>query len=135
MTAENLTRYARDQIRKASQARHESIIATLAEDTIEEFNEAVSEHKPKCVTGEFPSPWVDWDKYPTQAEDYEKPMPTQEQAEALCKGCPIARDNLCIRYALASDQSHGVWNGQRIYNGRIVNGEYGNGRTPGWSSR
>lgn len=126
------TRYAKDKAKRESQARHGDIVATLGKDVVAEFNDKVIEHKPKCVTKEFPSPWTDWDRYREQSEEGEVPMPSQETAEEMCAGCPIAEQMLCLRYALATNQTHGVWNGKRIYNGRIVTNELGNGSAPGW---
>lgn len=47
--------------------------------------------------------------------------PTAEQAEAMCKGCPLLK--LCDEYARVSKQSWGIWGGHVWRYGKIVRAE------------
>lgn len=37
------------------------------------------------------------------------PSPNRNMAVSLCKACPVQR--LCLEYALANNEQHGIWGG------------------------
>jgi len=111
------TRYSRDKRKRESKERHGKITAALRAEIVAEYEEARVENRPNCRTDQFPNPWTDWDKIPEWSEEYETQAPTKEQAQAACAGCPLMQDDLCYRYALATNQAHGIWGGRRFWNG------------------
>ena len=120
----NESRYQRSKRRKEAVARHASIVRELGKSQVQKFelalDDAKPEERPNCVPDEpytelHPSPWTDW-YVGDDPEWYETPMPTDEESEALCKGCPLV--DLCLPWALATNQSHGIFSGVRIMNGR-----------------
>lgn len=112
------TRYAKSQEKKRKLERHQAILDRLASGFVTNFEEALVEYQPECVTSDYPSPWTDWDDVTEHREPYEGEMPTAEEAAAMCAGCPIMQ--LCFDYALSTGQSHGVWGGRRFYNGKLL---------------
>jgi hypothetical protein len=119
------TRYARDKRRQEQESRHNRIVTILSGDVIADFEAVRAKEGAKCYpTTQSPNPWVDWDAEPDKAEDYEGPMPTEAEAKALCDGCPLMVDHggvpLCYAYARATQKSHGVYGGIRIYDGKRV---------------
>ena len=120
------TRYAKTQEKKHKQERHADRIDSLTRGTnvLEEYDLALEHLKEPtaCIKGGLPSKWSDWDDAPEHREPQDGVMPTADEAEALCEGCPLMRDDVCYRYALATNQTHGVWGGRRILNGTVVSG-------------
>lgn len=115
------TRYARQKRKREAQARHESIAANLAYGFISTFDDALEKIQPPCQKAGLPSPWMDYDRFPENREDYETVMPTAKEAEALCADCEIAKmGDLCLKYALSTRQGHGVWQGKRFSDGKII---------------
>ncbi len=116
------TRYAKQQEKIHQQARHSEIVRRLGADTVSEFYMRASEPSEPipCVISGIPSEWVDWDVEPENREPYEGPMPTAKRAAEMCAGCPLMQDDLCYRFALATDKQHGVWGGRRIHNGHVL---------------
>jgi hypothetical protein len=110
------TRYAKQQEKLRQIARHAEIVSRLGADTVTEFYVKMSEpiDPPNCTTVGLPSPWTDWDEDPDHREPGEGRMPTAKEAEAMCNGCPMMQDDLCYRYALATNKQHGVWGGRRF---------------------
>lgn len=124
MTAEK-NRYQRDKERREAEAQHQRIVDLLSGDIIEDYEAIKASADTNCDTGQFPNKWVDWDVNPEHAEDYEvgQPVPSEEQARDWCQDCPLmvktpAGQPLCYAYARATNQSHGVWGGIRIYDGK-----------------
>jgi hypothetical protein len=114
------TRYQRQKRADAARQRHARIVGKLSRPIEEEWDEAMEESRPNCRKSPIPSRWTDWDSNPDHREPYESDMPTAEEARKMCEGCPILSDRLCGRYAEATGQSHGVWNGRRRENGKWV---------------
>lgn len=110
------TRYAKQQEKQRQMDRHADIVARLGADTVSEFYVKMSEpvEPPPCVVAGLPSEWTDWDAIPENREPYEVPMPTARRAMEMCRGCPMMEDDLCYRYALATNKQHGVWGGRRF---------------------
>jgi hypothetical protein len=106
------TRYAKSEAKKKRMARHAAILEKLSSPFVMSWEEALVEFQPDCVTGEYPSPWVDYDRVPENREPYEGMMPTAKEAEEMCEGCPILK--LCFDRALAKGETHGVWGGKRF---------------------
>lgn len=97
--------------------RHASIVNALSSGFVTDFETAKEEYQPKCAKHGLPSPWMDYDRYPQNREDYETRMPTAAEADALCRDendelCPLAE--MCLDYALSTNQTHGVWGGKRL---------------------
>lgn len=116
------TRYARQQEKLKQQARHARIVRQLGKSIVDQFEEgliALPEPTP-CIAAGVPSEWADWDEYPENREPQESRMPTGHRAREMCEGCPMMTDDLCYRYALATDKFHGVWGGRRFHNGTVV---------------
>lgn len=116
------TRYARQQEKLRSQERHAAIVQRLGQSVVDEWDAewAGLEKPPPCVAAGTPSEWTDWDIEPENREALERRMPTKTRGEALCEGCPLMREDLCYRYALATNQQHGVWGGRRFHQGNVV---------------
>lgn len=55
--------------------------------------------RPQCYGN--PGPYMDYD---------EDNIPSNEEAEALCAGCPLKE--MCEEYALKTGETHGVWGGK-----------------------
>lgn len=126
MTGE--TRYQKQKQQDLARARHAHIVGKLANGPVERFDQALETEDVNCRKAGAPSRWTDWDTNPEYREDYESEAPTSREAEAMCDGCPLAplRDGrgritekgLCLTYAEATGQAHGVWGGKRRENGR-----------------
>lgn len=111
------TRYARQKRTEEQKARHAAIVDQLSRPIEERFDEWVDQNRPPCVKAGLPSAWTDWATNPEYREDYESDAPTKQGAEKLCKDCPIRAvdlggNGLCLDYAKATGQSHGVWGGK-----------------------
>lgn len=121
MTGEG-TRYARQLYRKQQEDRHARIVEQLTYDVRKEFDYVLeSQTTPvPCAEEGWPSKWVDYDSNPAHREPQEGMMPTAPEAMELCSGCPLMAEDLCYRYALSTDQAHGVWGGRRFENGIVV---------------
>jgi hypothetical protein len=119
---EEQTRYARQQEKLRQQERHAAIVQKLSAGVVEEFEgtSALLDEPPPCVSGGVPSEWTDWDRFPERREPQDGKMPTAHRARQMCEGCLLMKNDLCYRYALATDKQHGVWGGRRIYNGSVV---------------
>lgn len=119
---ETKTRYALQQEKIRSQERHAAIVQRLGRETVEDFESAIlSQRKPPpCVSAGLPSEWTDWDYYPELREAQDGKTPTAHRAREMCEGCPLMKDDLCYRYALATNKQHGVWGGRRFYNGNVL---------------
>lgn len=83
--------------------------ATLTK-AIDDFEAAQDAVDGKCKGD--PGPWMDWD------EEDDDQVPTAEEAQALCAGCPLAKS--CANFAIAGRMSHGVWGGIRVRNGKVL---------------
>lgn len=110
------TRYARTKRTNEAKAKHEDRIQKLARPIEEVFLQFVEQERPPCVKSTRPHPWSDYDSNPDHREDYETDAPTAEEAEALCADCPIRAiqfggNGVCLAYARATKESHGVWGG------------------------
>lgn len=70
---------------------------------IADFDKAQNAVDAKCRGN--PGPYVDWDE-----------PPTAEEAAKLCGGCPLIK--ACANYALAARETHGVWGGNVIHEGK-----------------
>lgn len=121
------TRYAKQTRTNLAKARHAAIASRLAAGPIEAFEQAADAmEKPlPCVAGGIPSKWADWDSDPEKREEYETDMPTRMQAKALCATCPLGSiapggKGLCKPWAMATGQSHGVYDGQRRENNKWI---------------
>jgi hypothetical protein len=115
------TRYERSKRIEAERARHANIVHRMASGPVERFNEALEKYVPPCRKDKRrPSPWLDWASDPEDREDYETDPPTKEEAEKLCDGCNVRE--LCLDWAKATGQFHGVYDGQRRENGRWIDG-------------
>jgi hypothetical protein len=68
---------------------------------IRDFEEAQKHVVANCK--DKPQEWMDWE---------DDAPPSAERARELCSGCPLLQS--CANYALASQQTHGVWGGERI---------------------
>lgn len=108
------SRYKKQKRIEQQKEKHERNVEKLSGDIVQAFELAVEEVKPKCVTGEFPSPWTDWSSS-EDPETTEGERPSVEDARLLCDGCPVA--DLCLPWALASRKSHGVYGGIVVENG------------------
>lgn len=110
------TRYRKTKRIEGQKERHAEIVGKLLHGTgvVEQFEAAVEEYKPPCVTGEFPSPHTDWSSGP-DPEVTESERPTREEAKAMCVGCRIGE--LCEEWAIATGKTHGVYNGRIVENG------------------
>lgn len=121
------TRYARSQETARQKARHETIVRKLSRSVVDAYAEAIEETRPACVTAGLPSRWTDWASDPEDREDYEGEPPTKAEAEELCKDCPLLEwkqdGNVCLKYAKATGQFHGVWGGERRENGKWMDGK------------
>lgn len=117
---EHETRYAKQKKLEQSKDRHAQIVERLSLPTVQQWELAMDEFVPQCRVAGLPSRWTDWSSDPDLREPEESDrIPTAEEAEAMCSGCPITGpDGLCRRYAKATGQSHGVWGGGRIEKGR-----------------
>lgn len=126
--ADDETRYAKHVRTEKQKARHEANVQKLASGPVEAWELALEEYKPPCVTAGLPSPWVDWDSDPEKREEYEGEAPSQRDAEKLCAECPIRAvqfggNGVCLKYALATGQSHGVWGGLAREDGKWLHGK------------
>lgn len=68
-----------------------------------DFEEAQTRITAKCKGK--PGPYMDWDE-----------PPAPEEAEEMCRGCPLLK--ACENFAIASRQTHGVWGGKVIHEGK-----------------
>lgn len=116
------TRYAQQQEKLHQQERHAAIVARLGEGTVEEFERALAdlEEPTPCIASGTPSEWTDWDIEPHNREAYEGKIPTASRAREMCEGCPLMKNDVCYRYALATNKQHGIWGGRRFHNGFVV---------------
>lgn len=76
---------------------------------IDDFEEANQNVAAKCRDN--PAPYIDWDP-----EDDN--VPTEEEARALCHGCPLLK--ACANYGRAAQMSDGVWGGRRVVRGQWI---------------
>ncbi len=114
------TRYERSKRIEAERERHAKNLFKFTGPIADRFEQALEEYQPACVKGGLPSKWTDWATDPEDREDYETEPPTKEEAADLCKGCKVAE--LCVEWAKATGQYHGVYDGQRRENGRWIDG-------------
>lgn len=116
------TRYARQQEKLHQQQRHAAIVERLGAATVDDFESLLISlpYPTPCVAKGTPSEWSDWDIEPEHREPQEGRMPTAKRARELCEGCPLMTNDLCYRYALATNKQHGVWGGRRFHNGVVV---------------
>lgn len=122
------TRYARHVRTERQKARHNANVQKLAHGPVEAFEFAMDEIRPPCVEDGIPSKWTDWDSTVDDREDYEGEAPTRHVAEALCAECPLRAvqfggSGICVDYALATGQSHGVWGGLAREGGKWLHGK------------
>lgn len=119
-------RYQRTKAIREDKSRHDRIVGTLSSSIVRDFEGALEEFKPECVLEQFAdgswpkSQWTDWSSDPEQGEPYERP--TRRQARLLCEPedgpkCPLIK--MCLDYALATGQPHGVW-GSRVIENSIL---------------
>ena len=66
----------------------------------EKFNKAIQDKGSNCTS--YEDAWKDF------SGEYK---PTQEEAEALCRGCPLLNQE-CLRYILTTPETYGVWDGK-----------------------
>ena len=124
------TRYAKQQEKLHQQQRHASIAQRLGRSTVDEFEQKILTAKTPCIDAGTPSEWTDWDIEPENREPQDGKMPTAHRARQMCEGCPVMDDDLCYRYALATNKEHGVWGGRRFHNGIIVSDNRDSSDTP-----
>lgn len=79
---------------------------------VDEFHHYLDEAK----RGEWEDEIKCMDK-PERYVDYIIP-PTEDEAEALCAGCPMRA--LCAEFAAATKPGTGVWGGERWKYGRVL---------------
>lgn len=121
MTEES--RHHRQKRIEAQKNRHARITGRLTAPAEESFEQELAEFHAPCHKAGLPSAWVDWD-LDEDRESYESDrLPTAEEARELCAGCPLVNTGTCERYAKATNQSHGVWGGKRIYQGKWLKDE------------
>lgn len=116
----NETRYQKQKRIEASKGRHAQIVERLSLPIVNQWELKMEEFVPPCAKAGIPSRWTDWSSDEELREDYESDrLPTADEAKAMCADCPIAGEGgLCIKYAKATGQSHGVWGGRRIEKGK-----------------
>lgn len=126
------TRYQREKERKNSIRRFNTISGRLAEGFVEAFRAELDkdESRPcRKADGTKPNPWYDWHSDPEVREDYETEPPTRADAYNMCRECPFFRadgprsskiDGPCYDYARATRQTHGVWGGVRLEDGKVI---------------
>lgn len=113
------SRHHRQKRIEAQKNRHASIVGKLSAPAEEAFEQELAEFHAPCHKRGLPSPWIDWDPDDESRESYESDrLPTAQEAQDLCSGCPLVDTGTCERYAKATGQSHGVWGSKRVYKGR-----------------
>ena len=119
---EPTSRYRKAKERRESVGRHYEITGQLGSNVRQEFDrymEEATEPTP-CIVGGVPSRWTDWDSNPDNREPYETDMPAGNRAREMCKPCPLMGTGICIGAALARGETHGVWEGVRISEGKVL---------------
>lgn len=93
-------------------------LRTKAGDELEEFLKATDAERTKCFGCDE---WTDYDdpRYPEEATG--NPMPTTEEAQALCADCPFMVG--CERWATAEKPEWGVYAGRVWLGGKPVETE------------
>lgn len=122
MTEES--RHHRQKRIEQSKSRHARITSKLTAPAEEAYEVELAEYHAPCHKEGLPSKWVDWDPDPELRESYESDrLPTAAEARDLCNGCPLVDTQTCERYARTTNQSHGIWGGKRIYQGKWLKDE------------
>lgn len=119
---EPTSRYRKSKERRESIERHYEITGRLGSNVRQEFDrylEEATEPTP-CIAGGIPSKWTDWDSNPEFREPYETDRPAGNRARSLCDPCPLMGTGICLGAALSRGETHGVWEGTIIENGKVV---------------
>jgi hypothetical protein len=113
------TRHHRQKRIEQSKDRHAKIAGKLSAPAEERFETELATYHAPCHKQGLPSTWTDWEPDEELREDYESDrLPTAEEARDMCAGCELVGTETCELYAWVTKQSHGVWGGKRIYQGR-----------------
>lgn len=120
--AEPTSRYRRTKQRREAIEKHNEIVGRLGYDVRQDFDrrmEELTEPTP-CIAGGLPSKWTDWDSVEENREPYETDQPSKQAARLMCEPCPLFGTSVCLSAALARGETHGVWEGTIIENGKVV---------------
>ncbi len=114
------TRYERTKRVEREKARHQRNVRKLSKDVLADWEQAMEGPTTPCRKAGWPTRWADWDSVAEHREDYEGERPSVEEAWDMCAPCPLRNNGVCYNYALATNQSHGVWGGRVREDGKWV---------------